>query len=228
VIRDSCLLSSTWSIVERIQPQHSKMKTRRSKGNETVHDEVQTIEVELPSDFDVDQLAEMFPNVQLRQPNSQTIAMVYKSLLEQSHSIHTLNLQIEEMRSENMRKEIELDQTLQEHDVRFKELEQNLSLKSSEVDSMKRQNEELCSLSIREFDFCASNFSLLVASRDRLEIERDRFNQHNTASASEVESLKVQVTEHEREKRDLVGIIARLRSENEDGDRTCKSFMAIK
>jgi DNA-binding Xre family transcriptional regulator len=42
-----------------------------------------------------------------------------------------------------MRKDVELDQALQEHDVRFKELEQSLTMKSSELDALKDENKKL-------------------------------------------------------------------------------------
>ena len=63
--------------------------------------------------------------------------------------------------------------------------------------------------------------SALVTKQSKMEMEQARSNQSHIASASELEGLKLQVTECEREKRDLVGVIARLRSEDEERESTC-------
>ena len=55
-----------------------------------------------------------------------------------------------------------------------------------------------------------------VATRETLENERKRFSQSHSASSSEADALKVRITDLEREKRDLVGVIARLRTEDEE------------
>ena len=55
-----------------------------------------------------------------------------------------------------------------------------------------------------------------VASQDALSNEHARLNESQTASSSEVETLKVRITDLEREKRDLVGVVARMRSEDEE------------
>ena len=71
------------------------MKTRRSKGDETDQDDGRFIELELPQDLDVEQLAQLFPYAQLHQPTPHFILTLYKSLLEQSFSIQTLNTKVD-------------------------------------------------------------------------------------------------------------------------------------
>src|ERR1700761_9596848 len=120
------------------------MKTRRSKGNESIQEDVATLEVDLPPEMDVDQLERLLPDVQVKQPNQHNILAVYNTLLEQSGTISTLNLELEELRSESIRKEVELDQTLQDQDVRFKDLEQSLNSKVAEIDGLREQIKQLC------------------------------------------------------------------------------------
>jgi hypothetical protein len=104
------------------------------------------LEVDIPRELDVSPLEELFPDIALKQPTSQTILMVYRSLLDHVQTIGSLNVRLEESRSENVRKEVELDQTLQEQDVRLKELEQSLSSRVAEVEHLKEENRQLCSL----------------------------------------------------------------------------------
>lgn len=120
------------------------MKTRRSKGSEAGQDDLQTLDIDLPQNMDIEQLEQLVPGVQLKHPNNQTIVLVYEALLDRYRSVNALNMQIEEMRSESVRKEVELDQTLQDQDVRVKDLEQALSSKASEVENLRLQNRDLC------------------------------------------------------------------------------------
>ena len=122
------------------------MKTRRSKGNEPQQDETHALEIDIPAELDVSPLEELFPDATLKQPTTQTVLMIYRSLLDHIHSISSLNARLEETRAESVRKEVELDQTLQEQDMRFKELEQNLSSRQAEVEYLKSENKQLCSL----------------------------------------------------------------------------------
>jgi nitrogen fixation protein FixH len=66
-----------------------------------------------------------------------------------------------------------------------------------------------------------------VTTRENLENERAQFTQSHTASTSEVEALKIRLTDFEKEKRDLVGVIARLRTEDEERESKAVSFMPI-
>jgi nucleoprotein TPR len=120
------------------------MKTRRAKVNEPEVDEAQSLEVDLPDDMDFARLEELLPDNPLKQPTAQSTLVVYNYLLEQSREVQALNIQLEEMRSDSMRKEVELEQTMQEHELRFKELEESLSLKSNEAGTLKDQNKQLC------------------------------------------------------------------------------------
>jgi hypothetical protein len=60
-----------------------------------------------------------------------------------------------------------------------------------------------------------------VATQAALANEHARFNESQTASTSEVETLKIKLTDFEREKRDLIGVIARLRTEDEEREGRC-------
>ncbi len=51
-----------------------------------------------------------------------------------------------------------------------------------------------------------------------LQAEREALSRSQNASSSEAETLKLLVAEHDREKRDLIGVIDRLRSDDEQRD----------
>jgi nucleoprotein TPR len=51
-----------------------------------------------------------------------------------------------------------------------------------------------------------------------MESERSNLEKSRNTSTTEVETLKLSISEHEREKRDLIGVIDRLRVDDEQRD----------
>ncbi|CAE6407335.1 unnamed protein product [Rhizoctonia solani] len=121
-------------------------------------------------------------DVDLAQPTSELLFTAYRALLEVQ----------EETRSEIVRKDVELEQAIQDHESRLNELESKLDESRQETEHERQKNSELT----------AAN----VALNARLE-SMSTTNTNNT-------TLNRRVEEVEREKRDLLLVVDRLREDS--------------
>ncbi|EUC62051.1 filament forming protein TPR/p270, putative, partial [Rhizoctonia solani AG-3 Rhs1AP] len=121
-------------------------------------------------------------DVDLAQPTSELLFTAYRALLGVQ----------EETRSEIVRKDVELEQAIQDHESRLNELESKLDESRQETEHERQKNSELT----------AAN----VALNARLE-SMSTTNTNNT-------TLNRRVEEVEREKRDLLLVVDRLREDS--------------
>lgn len=199
------------------------MKTRRSRGSEAAEAGGSTmeLELELPSDIDVDQLEELLPDVSPSKLTPDAAVQLYKFILDQARAINDLGVQLEQSQSESLKKEIELDQTLQDHDMRFKELDDALSSRSAEVERLNKEYEAIGELMAARAVPDLLTMSEIASTRAILESEKASFSKSQIISSSEIEKLRFNAADHEREKRDLLSVIERLRSEDDLRDGLC-------
>ncbi len=115
------------------------MKTRRSKGSEqdNTQDEPHSLQLNLPDDIDGDQILQLIPGISLLSPSPEDVIAVYKFLIEQTREVDSLNAQVEESNAASVRKDIELDQALQERDVQIRELESSAQLNATQVEKLR-------------------------------------------------------------------------------------------
>jgi hypothetical protein len=120
------------------------MKTRRSKGGDDEHPPdgdaaTTTLTLALPSDIDPTQLADIIPDISLDNPSSEDVVSIYKLVLKQAADLDELSSQLEQANESSHRKDIELDQLLQERDVQMKDIESTLTTNTSEVDKLRAE-----------------------------------------------------------------------------------------
>jgi nucleoprotein TPR len=79
--------------------------------------------VTIPDDLDFDYLSRLLPDVSFETPSPDTILSLYRLVVTQAGSLETALHDLEESRAENERKDVELDQALQDRESSVSSLE---------------------------------------------------------------------------------------------------------
>ncbi|EPQ51089.1 hypothetical protein GLOTRDRAFT_66309 [Gloeophyllum trabeum ATCC 11539] len=150
----------------------------------------------LPEDIDLDALSSLLPDTPLTNPDPDTVISLYRFLLAHVAEADAVQREVEELRAESERKDVELDQALQDRDTATKELEATLEATQKELQQVKEEN------------------SRLATTNKELQRQIATLSNSQSSSSTEVLSLRQRVEDVEREKRDLVLVVSRLK---EDG-----------
>ena len=97
----------------------------------------------LPSDFPVERLNALFPGASLAAPTPDVILSVYKFVLDQTAELNQTTRALEESRADVVRKEVELDQALQDHEGLLNEQRSQMEELSRELAQVKLEKNEL-------------------------------------------------------------------------------------
>ncbi|KAI0081625.1 hypothetical protein K474DRAFT_1635534 [Panus rudis PR-1116 ss-1] len=159
-----------------------------------------TMSIPIPDDLDVELLSNLLPDVNLESPSPDAIVSLYRLVLSQSAEIDATQRELEEARAEAERKEVELDQALQDKETSTKELESTLETVQNELKQVKQEKDEI------------------AASRAALQAQLSSLSTSQSASTSEVDTLKHRIEDVEREKRDLIGVVSRLKEDSSQRD----------
>ncbi|KAI6016238.1 hypothetical protein EDC04DRAFT_2520365, partial [Pisolithus marmoratus] len=92
---------------------------------------------------DVEALSSLIPQVSFTNPTPDTILAVYRLLLAQVAEADATQRDIEELRAEVERKDIELDQAVQDGETKSKDLESSLEAAQSQLNALKSERDEL-------------------------------------------------------------------------------------
>ena len=99
--------------------------------------------VSIPDDLDFDYLSTLLPDVSFETPSPDTILSLYRLVVTQAGSLETANLQLEETRAENERKDVELDQALQDRESSVSSLEVQVKGLQEELIKLKQDRDTL-------------------------------------------------------------------------------------
>jgi nucleoprotein TPR len=99
--------------------------------------------VAIPADVDVDSLSNIVPDASLTSVSPETVVLIYKVLLAQSLQNDTAQRELDEARAEAEKKDVELDQALQDREGLSKELETSLETVQAELNRIKQERDEL-------------------------------------------------------------------------------------
>jgi nucleoprotein TPR len=212
------------------------MKTRRKSYQDTAEGETTSSQVaeeteestlSISPDFDVDYLAQNFPHIEdWTRPSAASISQVYTALAEILKERDVAQENAERLQAELEKKEIELDQTLQDRENETKELEASLESAKNDLNTALKERDQLGALFVCSFFHnVPSPASLSAASEASLQVEVTRLASQNTTSSAELDGSKRQIEDVEREKRDLLGVISRLKQENTERDGLSRLFL---
>ncbi|KAG2144206.1 hypothetical protein DEU56DRAFT_790720 [Suillus clintonianus] len=155
----------------------------------------QPFSVPLPIDIDVEELSSLIPEVSFATPTPETIVSVYRLLLAQVTETNATQRDLEEARAEVERREIELDQAYQDAENKTKSLESSLENVQNQLTVTRQEKEQL------------------AVSKSSLEAQISNFSTSQSSSSTELDQLKHRVEDAEREKRDLMGVVNRLKED---------------
>jgi nucleoprotein TPR len=110
----------------------------------------------LPSDIDLDTLSALIPGEPLEAPTEDTVLHLYRTLLAHVTQVDTTTREVEELRAEAEKKEVELDQAYQDRENDKKELENLTENLRKELKTVKAERDGL--------GMCSCGLAVLVSS----------------------------------------------------------------
>ncbi|KAG6850340.1 hypothetical protein H0H93_014613 [Arthromyces matolae] len=162
----------------------------------------------LPEDVDLEALNDLLPETDLTSPSSDTIITVYRLLLAQALEGRSIALELDEARADLDKKEIELDQALQDKETAARDLDETLGGIQNDLNQVRQERDQL------------------VLSQSSLQAQIQNLSNSQTVSSTELDNMKRRVEDTEREKRDLVGVISRLKQDGGQQDEEVLSLRA--
>lgn len=99
--------------------------------------------IAVPDDIDTDFLSSLLPDVSLESPSPDAIVSVYRLVLTQATDYDATKREVEELQAEVERRDVELDQALQDKETATKELESSLETTQNELRQVRQEKDEL-------------------------------------------------------------------------------------
>ncbi|KAI5827114.1 hypothetical protein K523DRAFT_340270 [Schizophyllum commune Tattone D] len=152
--------------------------------------------IDIPDDVDTDALAAVLPDASFTTPSPDTVLALYRLVLAQGADIDNANRELDAATAEAEKKGIELEQVYQDKDNVARDAEAAVEAANAELAAAKKERDEL------------------AAANTKLKAELNAVTSSQSSSSTEVTELKRRVEDVEREKRDLVTVITRLKQEN--------------
>ncbi|KAI6009008.1 hypothetical protein BKA83DRAFT_648805 [Pisolithus microcarpus] len=171
-----------------------------TQGTEDISISAGRLSIPIPVDVDIEALSSIIPQVSFTNPTPDTIVSVYRLLLAQVAETHATHRDIEELRAEVERKDIELDQAVQDGETKSKDLETSLEAAQSKLSALKSERDEL------------------VESNNTLQAKIASLATSRNTSSTELDHLRHRIDECEKEKRDLIGVVSRLKEDASQRD----------
>lgn len=101
------------------------------------------LEITLSGDIDKDALSKLIPEIDLASLSSDDILSIYRLLLLQLTSLDSAQRERDEARADTERKDIELDQALQDKERLSNDLEASLESIHKELQQVKQERDQL-------------------------------------------------------------------------------------
>jgi nucleoprotein TPR len=188
-----------------------------------------TFNITLPDDLDFDTLGTILPDVSLTSPSADAIILLYKAVLAQASQIEATQRELEDARAEAERKDIELDQALQDRESLTKDLDGSLEKVQAELNQVRQARDDIGTRA-RMHNMTSSNRSCLLcvaASHSALQAEIVNLSTSQSSSSSELDHIRRRVDDTEREKRDLIAVIDRLKQDAAQRDGVTAFIFAL-
>ncbi|KAH9009576.1 hypothetical protein EDB84DRAFT_1571134 [Lactarius hengduanensis] len=162
--------------------------------------------VPIPEDLDFDYLSRVFPDVSFDTPSPDSVLSLYRLVVTQAVGLENAHHDLEESRAENERKDVELDQALQDRESSVSSLETQVKGLQEELTKVKQDRDALAS------------------SKSNLESQISTMNSSQSVSSTELDSFKHRVEDTEREKRDLLSVVSRLKEDSAQRDEEIQTL----
>ncbi|KAH8980106.1 hypothetical protein EDB92DRAFT_1901586 [Lactarius akahatsu] len=162
--------------------------------------------VPIPEDLDFDYLSRVLPDVSFDTPSPDSVLSLYRLVVTQAVGLENAHHDLEESRAENERKDVELDQALQDRESSVSSLETQVKGLQEELTKVKQDRDALAS------------------SKSNLESQISTMNSSQSVSSTELDSFKHRVEDTEREKRDLLSVVSRLKEDSAQRDEEIQTL----
>jgi nucleoprotein TPR len=181
--------------------------------------------VPVPDDIDLEYLSRLVPNLSFKTPSPDAVLSLYRFVVSQSVDFDSALRDLEESRAEVERKDIELDQALQDRESSVSSLETQVKSLQEELAKVKEERNTfgksvatlLGGYSCRDISYLLYPCSL-ASSKSNLESQISTLNSSQSISSTELDSFRHRVDDIEREKRDLLGVVSRLKEDSAQRD----------
>ncbi|CAA7262954.1 unnamed protein product [Cyclocybe aegerita] len=189
------------------------MTRRKSKAAAVEHDAdgseaPHSLTVTLPDDIDEDTLSTLLPDTNFTTITSEDVVALYRLLASQFVDLDAAQRERDETQGELQRKEIELEQAMQDQESSASELQATVESIREELKQVKQERGQL------------------AESKAALETQLANVCSSQSTSTSQVEALQRRLDDAEREKRDLVVVISRLKEEGSQRDEEIQTLRA--
>ncbi|KAJ3731245.1 hypothetical protein DFJ43DRAFT_435652 [Lentinula guzmanii] len=174
--------------------------TEDKEGTSAIQDSQSSFTVPVPEDFDIEAFTSIVPDFDIHSPTPDSLVNLYRLILEQSGAIDATQRDVDELRAEAERKDVELDQALQDREQSSKDAEQQIERLQEELTQVKQERDQL------------------LASQSELQTRITTLATSQNSSSHEAEELKHRLEDVEREKRDLINVISRLKQDGSECD----------
>ena len=121
------------------------MTRRKSKAAEA--DTAVPLQITIPDDVDEDSLSELIPEVNLTSLSSDDVLSIYRLLISQLVNLNSAQRERDEARADAERKDIELDQALQDKESLTNDFEASVGSVHKELQQVKQERDQLGSYS---------------------------------------------------------------------------------
>ncbi|KIY46697.1 hypothetical protein FISHEDRAFT_46885 [Fistulina hepatica ATCC 64428] len=183
------------------------VKTRR-KTKKAAEEEARDGIHEIPDDLDVEALASLVPGIEASKPTSEHIIALYRVVLESVE----LRGEIDALQAAKERSEVELDQALQDRESLAHDKDVQLAEKDAEIEQLRQANED-DKLESGRYD------SALAECKNEIDALKDALSKKDDAlrdRVGQIQTKEDEVAAVLKEKRDLVGVISRIKAEDEE------------
>jgi nucleoprotein TPR len=106
-------------------------------------DESYPFVVSIPEDVDLDSLSDLLPGTSLTSPSPEAIIALYRLLLAQALEGRSITQELDEARAELEKKDVELDQALQDRESMSRDLETSLESVHTQLNQMRDERDQL-------------------------------------------------------------------------------------
>ena len=181
--------------------------------------------VTVPDDIDVEYLSRLLPDFSFETPSPDAVLSLYRFVVSQAVDLDGALRDLEESRAEVERKDIELDQALQDRESSVSSLETQVKSLQEELAKVKEERNTFGMSMSTLFggyschDICYLLYlCCLASSKSNLESQLSTMSSSQSVSSTELDSFRHRVDDIEREKRDLLGVVSRLKEDSAQRD----------
>jgi nucleoprotein TPR len=182
--------------------------------------------VPVPDDLDLEYLSRLLPDFSFETPSPDAILSLYRFVVSQAVDFDGSLRDLEESRAEVERKDIELDQALQDRESSVSSSETQIKSLQEELARVKEERstfgKSVARLLLSGYSCCDICYLLypfsLASSKSNLESQISTLSSSKSISSTELDSFRHRVDDIEREKRDLLGVVSRLKEDSAQRD----------